>query len=60
MSPRPGRIVEIIDVNLGAKRTEDTRAAEGFFQGITAVRAALRGTHADHVSANSLRGVEDR
>ena len=60
MSPRPGRIVEIIDVNLGAKRTEDTRAAEGFFQGITAVRAALRGTHADHVAANSLRGVEDR
>ena len=60
MSPRPGRIVEIIDVNLGAKRTEDTRAAEGFFRGIKAVRAALRGTHADHVATNSLRGVEDR
>jgi len=60
MSPRPGRIVEIIDVNLGAKRTEDTRAAEGFFRSITAVREALRGTNADHVAANAIRGVEDR
>ncbi|NQV96587.1 MAG: ABC transporter ATP-binding protein [Acidimicrobiaceae bacterium] len=60
MSPRPGRIVEIIDVNLGAKRTEDTRAAEGFFRSITAVREALRGTHADHVAATAIRGVEDR
>jgi len=38
MSPRPGRITDLISVNLGAKRTEDTRGAADFFTGITAVR----------------------
>jgi NitT/TauT family transport system ATP-binding protein len=60
MSPRPGRITDLINVNLGAKRTEDTRAAADFFAGITAVREALRGTHADHANAGAVRGVEDR
>jgi len=60
MSPRPGRITDLINVNLGAKRTEDTRAATDFFTGITSVREALRGTHADHANAGAVRGVEDR
>jgi len=60
MSPRPGRITDLISVNLGAKRTEDTRAATDFFAGITAVREALRGTHADHANAGAVRGLEDR
>jgi len=60
MSPRPGRITDLINVNLGAKRTEDTRAAADFFAGITSVREALRGTHADHANAGAVRGVEDR
>ena len=60
MSPRPGRITSVIEVNLGSKRNEDTRAADGFFRSITAVREALRGTHADHAAANAVRGVEDR
>jgi NitT/TauT family transport system ATP-binding protein len=60
MSPRPGRITEVINVNLGANRSEDTRAADNFFAGITAVREALRGTHADHANAGAIRGVEDR
>jgi NitT/TauT family transport system ATP-binding protein len=42
MSPRPGRITEIVDVPLGA-RDEDTREAEEFFAAITDVREALRG-----------------
>ena len=58
MSPRPGRITKLIDVNLGRDRSEDTRNADAFFHGITAVREALRGTHDDH--ANAVRGVEDR
>jgi len=58
MSPRPGRITKLIDVDLGRDRSEDTRNAESFFRGITAVREALRGTHADH--AKEVRGVEDR
>ena len=60
MSPRPGRILEVIDVNLGSKRNEQTRAADGFFRSITTVREALRGTHAEHVAANAIRGAEDR
>ena len=58
MSPRPGRITKLIDVNLGRDRSEDTRNADAFFHGITAVREALRGTNDDH--ANAVRGVEDR
>jgi NitT/TauT family transport system ATP-binding protein len=42
MSPRPGRITEIVDVPLAA-RDEDTREAEEFFAAITDVREALRG-----------------
>ena len=41
MSPRPGRITEIVDVPLTA-RDEDTREAEEFFSAITDVREALR------------------
>jgi NitT/TauT family transport system ATP-binding protein len=42
MSPRPGRLTEIVDVPLAA-RDEDTREAEEFFAAITDVREALRG-----------------
>jgi NitT/TauT family transport system ATP-binding protein len=42
MSPRPGRIVAAIDVELG-QRSEDTREAPEFFKKITEVREALRG-----------------
>src|SRR3954470_23036446 len=42
MSPRPGRITEILPVDLGA-RTDDTREAPGFYAAITQVREALRG-----------------
>ena len=42
MSPRPGRITDIVPVDLG-ERNEDTREAEEFFEAVTAVREALRG-----------------
>lgn len=42
MSPRPGRITDIVPISLG-ERNEDTREAEAFFEGVTAVREALRG-----------------
>ena len=42
MSPRPGRITEIVDVAL-ATRDEDVREADSFFATITDVREALRG-----------------
>jgi NitT/TauT family transport system ATP-binding protein len=42
MSARPGRITDVIDVDLG-ERGEATRQSAGFFTGITRVRRALRG-----------------
>jgi NitT/TauT family transport system ATP-binding protein len=42
MSPRPGRITEIVEVPLGT-RDDDVREAESFFAAITDVREALRG-----------------
>lgn len=44
MSPRPGRITDVVDVALG-DRNEDTREDERFFAAVTAVREALRGRH---------------
>jgi len=55
MSPRPGRITAVIDVELGA-RTEDTREAGEFFKKITEVREALRGIE----SSGTTHGIEDR
>jgi len=42
MSPRPGRIAEVVSVDLG-DRTDDTREAPHFYATITQVREALRG-----------------
>ena len=44
MSPRPGRISEIVPVDLGGRdeRTDDTRVDPAFFAAVTAVREALR------------------
>jgi NitT/TauT family transport system ATP-binding protein len=48
MSPRPGRIREIVPMRLGAEaeraaRTEDLREERAFFDMVTAVREALHG-----------------
>ena len=62
MSPRPGRIQEIVPMRLGAdarraERTEELREERGFFDMVTAVREALHGGSA--VTAGA-RGVENR
>ena len=61
MSPRPGRITDIIDVDLGSDRNEDTREDDLFYKKITEVREALRGVegHGQPGTVNG-RGVEDR
>ena len=41
MSPRPGRISDVIDVDLG-ERTDHTRDDAAFFKKVTEVREALR------------------
>jgi NitT/TauT family transport system ATP-binding protein len=43
MSPRPGRITTSIDVSLGS-RDDGTRQSSPYFEAITDVRKALRGT----------------
>jgi NitT/TauT family transport system ATP-binding protein len=59
MSPRPGRIANVVDVALG-RRSEDTREAPAFFEKVTEVREALRGfEHVDPIEL-SIRGVDNR
>jgi NitT/TauT family transport system ATP-binding protein len=43
MSPRPGRISAVIDIDLPRERTADTREMEQYFHLVTTVREALRG-----------------
>ena len=76
MSPRPGRITEIVAVELGDVRNTDTREDPLFFKKITEVREALRGIGAmtedelliegivaeryDEYSSRSRRGLAAR
>ena len=57
MSPRPGRIREILPVKLGNadERTDGLREATDFFERVSAVREALHGA-----PAATVRGVENR
>ena len=50
MSPRPGRISSIIEIDLPRERNVETRELEQYFHLVTAVREALRG---DERSADS-------
>ena len=43
MSPRPGRITEVIDLPFGSAREESLRESPEFFAKVTAVREALHG-----------------
>ena len=61
MSPRPGRITDIIDVDLGSERDEDTREDDLFYKTITEVREALRGAQGHGGTGRTTGlGVEDR
>jgi NitT/TauT family transport system ATP-binding protein len=46
MSPRPGRITGVVEVDLGPLRDVETREATRFFEKVTEVREALRGVAA--------------
>jgi NitT/TauT family transport system ATP-binding protein len=47
MSARPGRITDVIDVDLPRPRGIDTREERRYFELVTQVREALRGGHGD-------------
>ncbi len=47
MSPRPGRIAGVVEIDLDQPRTVDTREEPHFFELVTAVRELLRGVGAD-------------
>jgi NitT/TauT family transport system ATP-binding protein len=53
MSPRPGRIARIVDIDLPQPRTNDTRELPRYFQLVTEVRETLR----HHEPAESAGGV---
>ncbi|MCU1469860.1 MAG: transporter ATP-binding protein [Glaciihabitans sp.] len=55
MSPRPGRIVDVVSVELGGERGDEVREASAFFARVSAVREALHGA-----PAKGVRGVENR
>lgn len=62
MSPRPGRIQQIVPMRLGADaqraaRTDELREERGFFDMVTAVREAL---HGGSPVPSGARGVENR
>jgi NitT/TauT family transport system ATP-binding protein len=47
MSPRPGRVAGIVDIDLAQPRTVDTREEPRYFEKVTEVRELLRGVGAD-------------
>ncbi len=57
MSPRPGRITKVVDVDLG-ERNDSARETTTFFSKITEVREALRSDGL--LRLGSTHGVEDR
>jgi NitT/TauT family transport system ATP-binding protein len=57
MSPRPGRIADVVDISLG-ERGEATRADDRFFAAVTRVRSALRGSGAPAGASAAEVGAE--
>jgi NitT/TauT family transport system ATP-binding protein len=59
MSPRPGRITDVVDVELGPRRSVDTRETEAFFRKVTEVREALRGIQPAGIEPDIEQVVEE-
>lgn len=56
MSAGPGQITDLIDVDLGRDRDDDTREDDEFYKKITEVREALRGGE----MSGAPTGIDDR
>jgi NitT/TauT family transport system ATP-binding protein len=59
MSARPGRITEVIDIDLPRPRNDDTRETRRYFELVTAVREALRKGGGDLDDAGTVAGTTD-
>jgi len=63
MSPRPGRITKVVDIDLPRPRNDETRETERYFALITEVREALRAggqeTDQDVLAASSRRTLAE-
>jgi len=61
MTPRPGKIIEIVDSgpDTGERRDDDFRDAAGFFHTVARVRELLHGSPAA-AALSAARGVENR
>jgi len=60
MSARPGRISEVIEVDLPQPRGTATREDARFFELITAVREALAAGHGDERARPTPTAAEER
>jgi NitT/TauT family transport system ATP-binding protein len=54
MSPRPGRISAVIDIDLPRERSVDTREMDKYFHLVTEVREALRGEERRDIDARRV------
>ncbi|MBX3144988.1 MAG: ABC transporter ATP-binding protein, partial [Trueperaceae bacterium] len=59
MSSRPGRIVEVIDVDLPQPRSVETRESAMFFDLTTRVREGLRGNYGAGAATTSVSRATD-
>lgn len=50
MSPRPGRITDVITTGFGGARDDDLRESPAYFDRVTAVREALHGTRIERAN----------
>ncbi len=60
MSPRPGRITAIVEVDLGGERSIETRESPAFFRKVTEVREALRGHEVSDLDVARTTRAEER
>ena len=60
MSPRPGRLTEIIPIDLPQPRTYETREEPRFFELVTQLREALHGSSGRRPATRFVEVAEDR
>jgi len=57
MSPRPGRITNVVDIDLPQPRNDQTRETDGYFELVTEVRESLRGRRTSGAQATDDESV---